>query len=585
MRKISLIPWIWICVLALPSFSQPADLDQLFHWSISLSKPDTAQGASGFIDLTLQVAPDHFAYQKMINFTVNGPDGFQSSDPVLPPPVVKVDPTDGEEKPVYENTVQFRVPYSVSLAAPVGAMPLTVTVRYQGCSQTLCYFPQTREFPLTLQVAAGTGTPPPDVAPSPVSAAGTASASADFFSRGYLLTYLIVFGFGVLTSFTPCVYPLIPITVTIFGARDTKNKLQAFTLALTYVLGIVSMYSALGYLAASTQTVFGQFMTNPWIIGVISLFFAVLGLSMLGLFDFQLPSAWQARITGVSGRGYGSAFLMGLVAGIVAAPCTGPILAGILTYVATEGNPILGLTLLMTYSFGLGMLFLVIGTFSGLMARLPRSGGWMEGVKSVFAIVLFVCALYFLKNAVPVLRLPFALTSGIYVLAALLLAAGIGLGALHLSLHHTGWMVRARKTVGVFLCVLAVYLTVGTQAAVRASELNWINNLEEGLARAKQEGKPVLIDFWAEWCAICKEIDHYTLRAPAVEEALKRFVTIKIDLTDPNTGKNQEIMQSYKIPGLPLIVFYDAQGTLLEQKKITGFINQKDFLQHISDIR
>ncbi|HQH73373.1 MAG TPA: thioredoxin family protein, partial [bacterium] len=179
----------------------------------------------------------------------------------------------------------------------------------------------------------------------------------------------------------------------------------------------------------------------------------------------------------------------------------------------------------------------------------------------------------------------FALTSGIYVLAALLLAAGIGLGALHLSLHHTGWMVRARKTVGVFLCVLTVYLTVGTQAAVRASELNWINNLEEGLARAKQEGKPVLIDFWAEWCAICKEIDHYTLRAPAVEEALKRFVTIKIDLTDPNTGKNQEIMQSYKIPGLPLIVFYDAQGTLLEQKKITGFINQKDFLQHISDIR
>lgn len=584
MRKISLFFWTWILIF--PVFSQETNLDQLFNWSVSLSQPDTAQGASGFIDLTLQVAPDHFAYQKMISLTVKGPEGIQASDPVFPSPVVKVDPTDKQEKPVYENTAQFRIPYAVTSSAPVGPAPVTVTVRYQGCSQTLCYFPQTREFPLTLQVTPGTGAPLPDVSTSSIPAdVGSPPAATDFFSRGYLLTYLIVFGFGILTSFTPCVYPLIPITVTIFGARDTKNKFQAFTLAFTYVLGIVFMYSVLGYLAASTQTIFGQYMTNPWIIGAISLFFVALGLSMLGLFDFQLPSSWQTRLTRVSGRGYGSAFMMGLAAGIVAAPCTGPILAGILTYVATEGNPFLGLTLLMTYSFGLGMLFLVIGTFSGMIARLPRSGSWMEGVKSVFAIVLFVCALYFMKNAVPFLKLPFPLTTGVYAAAAMLLMMGIGLGALHLSLHHTGRIVRVRKALGVLLCVAAVYLTVGTQTAVRASELIWVKNLEEGLALAKQEGKPVLIDFWAEWCAICKEIDHYTLRDPAVEEALKRYVTIKIDLTDPNTGENQVIMQSYKIPGLPLIVFYDTQGRLLEQKKITGFINKEDFLQHISDIR
>ncbi len=584
MRKTFMFLWTSIFVLSVSS--QQADLDQLFRWTVSLSQPQITQGASSFIDLTLQVAPDHFAYQKMTSVTVSGPEGFQASEPITPTPVVKRDPTDGEEKPVYENTVRFRIPFSAAVNTPEGEMPLTVTVRYQGCSQTLCYFPQTREFPLTLQVTAGTGAPPLDVTVSstPV-AGGTSSASSDFFSRGYLLTYLIVFGFGILTSFTPCVYPLIPITVSIFGARDTQSKIQAFTLAFTYVMGIVVMYSALGYLAASTQMVFGQFMTNPWIIGAISLFFVVLGLSMMGLFEFQLPSSLQTRLSRVGGHGYGSAFLMGLVAGIVAAPCTGPILAGILTYVATEGNPFWGLTLLMTYSFGLGMLFLVIGTFSGLITRLPRSGGWMEGVKSVFAIVLFVCALYFLKNAVPFLRLPFTLTAGVYALAALLLASGIGLGALHLPFHHGGAMTRVRKTLGVLLCVAAVYLTVGTQASVRASELNWIHNLDEGLALAKQEGKPVLIDFWAEWCAICKEIDHYTLRNPAVEEALKRFVTIKIDLTNPNTETNQAIMQKYSIPGLPLIVFYDTRGTLLENKKITGFINTKDFLNHIADIR
>lgn len=575
-------------LLAMHGTTQPVDLDQIFIWSVESSKQEVPQGASGFIQFTVNIVPDHFVYREATSFEIKAPESIQILDPIFPEAKIKTDPTDGQEKPIYENTQVFKVPFSVLRTAPTGAVEITAVARYRGCSQTVCFFPQTREFPLTITIIEGATALESTVArtTSLSSNQSTAMTQSDYFARGTFLTFFLIFLAGVGTSLTPCVYPLIPITITIFGARETKNKVQAFSLAYTYVLGIVLMYSVLGLVVAQTGAVFGQFMSNPWVMGVIAAIFIALGASMLGAFDFQVPQSIQSRLSRVGGKGYGSAFTMGLVAGIIAAPCTGPALAGILTYVATEGDPFLGFWLLLVYAHGLGMLFLLVGTFSGMLSHIPKAGKWMENVKSMFGIVLFACALYFLKNAFPALQINFDSAATVYALAGLLLVIGVVLGAIHLSFHTHNWMAFGRKGLGVLLCVVALYLPFGSKiSAGTPSSLDWIyNDIEKGLEQAKQQEKPAMIDFWAEWCAACKEIDHYTFRNPTVEQRLKQFVTIKVDLTK-STPENQKIQETYSITGLPLIVFYDSKGNRLPDKNITGFINAETFLNHIKDIQ
>ncbi len=604
-------------------FAQPVDLDSLFSWKADILPSEISPGTTGSIELTLTVAPSHIVYKNMTSVSVETPEGIQSHEPIFPETHSKVDPIDGEKKEVFVDTSVFHIPFSLADSVAPGSLTLTVTAKYQGCSPTMCFFPQTRKFPLTVQVIAKGDTasgstpesqpaaessttaatqsvqPPQDSragfiqeTPSGADSSTTPiklkdfSPSDDYFARGYFITFLLVYFFGILTSFTPCVYPLIPITVTIFGARKTKNTFQAFTLAFTYVMGIAVMYSTLGYIAASTGAVFGQVMSNPWVMSFIALFFVAMGLSMMGLFELQLPSAFQAKLSQVGGEGYGSAFFMGLIAGIIAAPCTGPILAGILAYVATTGSITLGISLLLVYSLGLGTLFLVIGTYSGMIQRLPKSGGWMEGVKSVFAVVLFVCALYFLKNAFPILILNHVRDWAIFLISLVLLVSGILNGAFHLSIHAKEKSARLRKLSGIFACVVACYLPLGTYTPVGKGQVQWITNLEEGLALAQEQKKPVMIDFWAEWCTVCKEIDHETFHDEGVANELnRRFVAIQIDLTRDNTKEAQAMIQQFKINGLPLIVFYDSQGRIQENLRINEFVPPAEFLPLLQGIR
>lgn len=235
---------------------------------------------------------------------------------------------------------------------------------------------------------------------------GASVSSEDTFARtlgegGLLAALGLVFVAGLLASLTPCVYPLIPITIGVFGARDSDSRLQSFGLSLVYVLGIAVTYSILGVIAAIFGTVFGGAMQNPWVLGSIAVVFTVLGLSSLGLFEMRLPGNLQTRLSQVGGNGIGGAFVMGLFAGIIAAPCVGPIVAGVLLYVAQQQDVVLGVVLLMTFAFGMGILFIVLGTFSGLLARIPKSGGWMEGVKIAIGAIFLGVALYYARFLVP----------------------------------------------------------------------------------------------------------------------------------------------------------------------------------------
>ena len=572
--------------------AQQADMDALFSWEVQLSREEIPQGASAFIDLNLSVEDEHYIYRDMTSISLADSEVVNAAEPVFPDPVMKMDPFENKEKEVYEGTATFRIPITVKPDAPTGTHTVEVNLQYQGCSPSLCYFPQNRTYPVEITVAEGSGVSAPPVTDATAAGAGsptvgTTSASGNmvegWLQQGLLIAFGLAFVFGLLTCLTPCVYPLIPITVTIFGARETKSTFQAFLLASIYVLGIALMYSLLGLIAASTGAMFGSVMSNPWVIGSIALIFIVMGVSMLGAFDLAVPSGVQAKLTQIGGKGFGSAFIMGTVAGVIAAPCTGPVLAGILAYVATQATPWFGFSLLFIYALGLGLPFLVLGTFSGLISKMPKSGAWMEHVKSVFGIILFVAALYFLKDVFPVLKSPLTYSTTTFIVSGVLLLIGLGMGAVHYSFHSPNFRKRLQKGLGVVCSVAALYVGVGSLTAVQASEVEWVKDLQAGLAMAEEQNKPVMIDFSADWCSVCHEIEATTFSDPQVGAALSDFVTIKVDLTQTN-ARNTEIQKEYGITGLPWIVFINSEGERLSDKTVTGYIGPDDFLERIEGI-
>ncbi|WP_373044110.1 protein-disulfide reductase DsbD family protein [Vulgatibacter sp.] len=383
---------------------------------------------------------------------------------------------------------------------------------------------------------------------------------------------------GVLTSLTPCVYPLIPITMGVIGAREAKSRWKSLGLTTTYVLGMALMFSALGFAAASSGQAFGTVLANRWVLAGLALFFLVMASSMFGAFEIALPQSLARRLNQVGGAGAGGALAMGLVAGLVAAPCTGPVLASLLTFVASAGEPLFGVLLLFVYALGVGLPFFLIGAFS---LSLPRSGPWMDGVKSVFGIALVAMALLYLKTAWPALG-SVAAGSWALVLAPAGVAAGVLLGAVHRS-WHGGAAERGLKAAGIGLAVLGLFLRLAAPA--HAGELvAWVSDHDAALARAQAEGKPVMIDFYADWCAACKELDKYTYTDAKVAAEAERFVSLKIDGTVEDAAI-LELYERYAVQGLPTIVFIGSDGKVLEKPRVTGFVQAPAFLELMQQVR
>jgi thiol:disulfide interchange protein DsbD len=375
-------------------------------------------------------------------------------------------------------------------------------------------------------------------------------------SHGTLWAFGSVFLAGVLTSLTPCVYPMIPITVSIFGAKEARSRAHAFLLATFYVLGIAFMYSSLGIAAVLSGRAAGSVLASPWFVVGLSVLFVALATSMFGLWELRLPYFLQSRFTGVGGKGPLGAFLMGLVGGILIAPCTGPVLAGLLAYVATTRDIVLGVALLFTYALGIGVLFWVIATFA---VSLPKSGGWMESVKSVLGVALVVAALYYLQNAViPLARY----TSGSVRFAAInggMLALGVLLGAIHLRFERGKPLHALRKSVGILLMTAGAFGLVNF-ALTPSAKLPWVHDEAAAIARARKQGKPMLVDFWATYCAPCKVMEATIFVDPAVRRELDRFVLFKADVSE-DTDRDQKLREKYRAPSeLPLLVFLDSEG-------------------------
>jgi thiol:disulfide interchange protein DsbD len=390
-----------------------------------------------------------------------------------------------------------------------------------------------------------------------------AESFAEAAARGTGSAFLFALTFGFLTALTPCVYPMIPITISVFGGKGTSRG-KSMVLATLYVAGIAIMFGVLGTTFALLGKAFGTFLANPWVIVPLAMFFALMATSMFGAFELALPMALQQRLSQVGGRGYGGAFFMGIVGGLIAAPCTGPPLAGILAYVATTRDGVLGFFLLATYAIGIGVPFWAIAGFS---MRLPRSGGWMEHVKSVFGIALLVAALYYLKNVVPALGQITGRSQTFLLGAIAIIVIGLGMGAVHLSFHDA-WARRFRKGVGIAFAVAGLFAVTNFVLTPKI-EIAWLHGEPAALAAAKAANKPMIIDFMADWCLPCKELELHVFSHPEAVSKMANFVLLKVDLSKEAEDDSLEaVKKKYGVNTLPALRIIGTDG------KIAAEINQ-----------
>ncbi|MBX3268871.1 MAG: thioredoxin family protein [Sandaracinaceae bacterium] len=395
----------------------------------------------------------------------------------------------------------------------------------------------------------------------------------------------IMFLGGLLTALTPCVYPMIAITVSIFGAREAKSKAHGAFLSSMYVLGICALFTPLGMVAALGGGIFGAALAEWYVVVPMAVFFIVMAAAMFGAFELALPPSIQNKLATMGGLGPKGAFVLGLVGGLIAAPCTGPVLSGLLAWIATTQSVVFGGLALFVYALGVGLPTWLVGTFA---ISLPKSGRWMEWVKSFFGIVMVAAALWFLKDFIGLSELVDKNWLFLGALSGMLLI-GLALGAVHLSYHGAGKGTIARKTTGIVLSVvgaagIAMWLNAAPETAsangATHAEIEWMTSYEEARELAQREGRPLLVDFGASWCQACQELERNTFSDPRVVAEGRRFVPVRVDLSPgQDVRRGQQLLAQYNQHGLPLVVLHGSNGE--EVDRVTGFIDADAMLDKL----
>ncbi len=416
---------------------------------------------------------------------------------------------------------------------------------------------------------------------SPVQGSGLVSLLDRELDKGSFLLFLLVFAAGFLTSLTPCVYPVIPIIMGYVGGRSGGSKGRGFILSLFFVLGLALVYAALGLAAAGSGAMIGASLQSPVFVVFISLVFMTMGLSMAGLFSFPVPASLSSKLSGGGKSDILKAILIGGLAALIAAPCTGPLLVVLLTWVAQSGNTLMGFLLTLTFALGLSVIFLLVGTFSGLISSLPRGGSWMSAIKNFFAVMLIGGGIYFLGTILPAAWAELAW--GVFLVA---LAAWGGLLQASAEQENKG---RLRQTLLLLLLLGGAFFfwrglagltgpsasgITGQGEISRQASVNWRSDLDNALSEASSAGKPLLLDAYADWCTACKELESKTFSVQSLAELLNEaFIPVKLDFTRKNET-NQGWRRDYSIIGLPTIIILAPDGT--EKTRFSGFMNAAD---------
>jgi len=389
--------------------------------------------------------------------------------------------------------------------------------------------------------------------------------------KGLFVSLILIFLGGLALNLTPCVYPLIPITVSFFGAQSSGSKSHSILMGVFYALGMSITYSALGVFAALTGSLLGTALQNPIVIIFIALIMLALGLSMFGLFEIKVPQG-LAQMGNKNRSGYLGSVLMGLTVGFIAAPCIGPFVLSLLVFVGKTGNPFTGFLLFFILSMGLGLPYIFLAASSSSINKLPRSGEWMEGIKVIFGFILFGMAFNTLEPLIP--KEIFKVTFPLYIILS---------GVYLILFDNKGKTSKVYTNIKYFIAILAViYGTWNLKPEGAVEEVKWQmhTSLQSIESSINSGNKPVMIDFYADWCAQCKELDEYTYTDPEVAELSKNFNNIKVDLTKENT----EISDKFDIKGLPVVIFMNADGEEIKELRVTGFENPEEFKKKINSI-
>lgn len=480
---------------------------------------------------------------------------------------------------VYEGEVFFgallRIPDSISF----GEHKVLVTLTYQACNDVSCLAPN--EVTDTLIINVVDQSQPMREINSEVfagldinykeSSYSESDTLADTLeSSGLLLGLLLVFLGGLALNLTPCVYPLIPITIGYFGGQSEGSTKRLFFLGVLYVLGMALTYSVVGVVTSLTGAIFGTLLQNPIVVIIIALIFVTLALSQFGVYEFKLPDALVMKAGGAKSGAVG-AFFMGLTMGIVAAPCIGPFVIGLVTYVAAKGDPFYGFMMFFFLAVGLGTPYLFLAIFSGKIKSLPKAGDWMEGVKHIFGWILLAMALYFLGPLIPK-------AVNTYLLPGFAIFAALWLLFFDKMANYVKGFFYFKLVFSVLVFALGVWMLIPEEKGSPDWEKFTIEKYEKSL----QNGNKIIMDFYADWCIPCKELDQLTFSDPRVIEELKEYDAYKIDMTKTMSDETEKIRKKFNILGMPTIILYNSSGK--ESKRITGFVNAEEFLELLKEI-
>lgn len=579
-------------------------VEDAFKFSLSADKNNQ-------LSAIWSIADKHYLYKNKFKFELLKGNGFSIQPPEMPAGKAKNDEYLGDYEAYYHDLI-INIPVS---GAGDPSKPLALKVTYQGCSEAGICYPKVSKnieldvsgfaanLPAILSSAVAETMPSSDTPKAAVQSEQDALAGL-LSSDNTLLALLTFFLIGLGLAFTPCVFPMIPILSGIIAGQGKNASSSAFVMSVVYVLSMAIVYTLVGVVAGISGNNIQVIFQNPWVLGSFSLIFVLLSLSMFGFYNLQLPSSLQSKISEFSNKQEGGTLIgvaiMGVLSALIVGPCMAPPLMGILLFISQTGDPLLGGTALFVMSMGMGIPLIIIGTSAGKL--MPRAGVWMDTVKAVFGVAMLGVAIWMLERVLAEIII-------MWLWALLIFVSGVYMGALT-PIHEntTGWS-RMWKALGLVMMLYASLLIIGASSGnsdymqplkgsfmqssgdntasqhVAFEKVKSITDLNRKLALAKQQNRPLMLDFYADWCTYCKTMENTTFKSARVLSSLDNFIILQADVTDMD-DEDKALLKEYQIPAPPAILFFSPQSGAsyaAENRnfRVVGYKDGDDFAQHV----
>ncbi len=564
-----------------------------------------------------EIADNTFLYQDKFKFSLENSDGIELQKPILPKGgVPTVDDLFGDVI-VYYKKVDVKIPF---IRTGSDEVDVVLKASFQGCADKgFCYPPESRTMPLLIPAADKSdvlstsssvsspveglknSTVAPTIEPAKIPVSEQDGIANTLASSSVFMIILTFFGFGLLLAFTPCVLPMVPILSSIIvGQGENISSKKALTMSIVYVLAMALTYTIAGVIAGLFGANLQAAFQTPWVLIIFSIVFVLLSLSMFGFYELQLPASWQSKLTQISNSQKGGTLagvaVMGFLSALIVGPCVAAPLMGALIYIGQTGDAVLGGLALFSLSMGMGAPLIAIGASAGKL--LPKAGAWMESVKAVFGVMLLAVAVWMLERILPP-------AVALLLWSILLIISGVFLGAFtQLEVSASGWK-KLWKGFGLVFVIYGGLLLVGVasnskdplqplrglysggavsssgiQQKIEFKKIKSVEDLDRELKLAMEQGKPVMLDFYADWCVSCKEMERYTFSDGKVKAEMSKAILLKADVT-ANDEIDKVLLKRFKLIGPPSMIFWDRKGNELPHMRMVGFLDADKFLVHI----